>query len=126
MKVIRKKNNTPCGSSLYITLLLGIGDIKSSLIQISKRIGKNRSISITKLKQLLFETATDDHMPQEPRIYIVDWMINRAIVMGFVFRTDDYIGNGCTSPDMYMIDEELIRGKKRGRKPQKINPVCKD
>jgi hypothetical protein len=118
MKVIRKRNNTPSGSSLCVTLLFGLGDIKSALLSVRKQIGPNESLSMSLLVQMLYETATDRHMPQEPRRYIAEWMARRAVIDGYVFKSNVYMGNADTGEDTYLIDEESIRNKMRGRKPK--------
>lgn len=118
MKVNRKNKGVPSGNSLSVSLLYGLGDIKSALMQIKKKMGRGESTSIMELTQMLYDTATDPHMPHEPRIYIAEWMARVAISEGFVFRADDYLGNASTSINVYLIDEEFIRKKMRGRKPK--------
>lgn len=118
MKVIRKKNNTPCGSSLCVTLLFGLGDIKSALLNIRKRIGQHESISMKDLEQMLYDTATDHHMPIKPRRCIAEWMARRAVVEGYVFKANGYMGDADTGKEAYIIDDESIREKMRGRKPK--------
>lgn len=118
MKVKRKLKGTPSGCSLNISLLYGIGDIKTALIQIKKKIGQNESISMKNLVQMLCDTATDSHMKEKPRRYIAEWMARRAVVEGFVFRMNAYLGKASTGTDLYLIDDKSIREKMRGRKPK--------
>ena len=85
----------------------------------SKKNGPNICyFSNSLLVQMLFETATDRHMPTEPRRYIAEWMARRAVIEGYVFKSNGYMGNADTGEDAYLIDEESIRNKMRGRKPK--------
>ena len=118
MKVNRKLKGVPGGNSLSISLLYGLGDIKSALIQIKKRMGCGESTNFMELTQMLYDTATDPHMPREARNYIAEWMARIAISEGYVFRVDDYLGYASDKTDVYLIDEESVKRKMRGRKPK--------
>lgn len=115
MKVIRKLKGTPGGDSLSIQLLYGLGDIKSALVQIMKKAGGIDSVSMTELIQMLYNHATDSHMPKEPRRFIAEWMARVAVSEGYVFKANEYLGNATTKEDAFLFDEEAIREKMRGR-----------
>lgn len=118
MKVIRKFKKAPKGSSLSVSLQYGVSDIKSALLEIKKRNAQSECISMKVLIQMLCDFATDKHMPQEPRQYIAEWMARRAIIEGFVFKANEFLDSSFNGEETYLIDEETIREKMRGRKPK--------
>ena len=59
-------------------------------------------------------------MPKEQRRYIAEWMARRSVAEGFVFRTNDYLGNADSGTDVYLIDEDTIRENMRGRRKKKV------
>lgn len=115
MKVKREIKGNPNGKSLNISILYVEGDIKSALLSIKKSMGQDVGISFGDLKQKLYEHATDKHMPEEPRRYIAEWMLRRAIESGFVFKANSYLGNVSNEEETFLFDEESIREKMRGR-----------
>ncbi|MBO6031417.1 MAG: hypothetical protein J6Q22_08085 [Prevotella sp.] len=122
MKVIRKLKGLPNGATLNISVQYGLSDVKAALIDIKTNrleCGTD-TISMERLTTMLVESATDPHMPKEQRRYIAEWMARRSVAEGFVFRTNDYLGNADSGTDVYLIDEDTIRENMRGRRKKKV------
>ena len=119
MKVISKLKSVPSGNSLSISLQYGLSDIKSALIQIKRQMKQGDCISMKELINMLYDTATDPHMPNDPRTYIAEWMARIAVAEGFVFKANEYLGNAVIGEDAFLFDEETIREKMRGRPKKK-------
>jgi hypothetical protein len=41
-------------------------------------------------------------------------MVRRAIIEGFVFKANDYLGKVSANEDIYIVDAEKVRAKMRG------------
>jgi len=106
-----KKEN---GASLSVGILYGTADVRAAVRQVK---GSRSDITMKELTQSIFDECTDSHMPTEQRQYIAEWMAGRAVSEGFVFNASQYLGSMSES-DVYIFDEEAIKGKKVGR-PQK-------
>lgn len=122
MKVIRKLNGKPAGSNLNVTLQYNVADIKAALLCVNKnRPDCSIGITMDNLVNMLYKIATDEHMPDEPRLYIAEWMVRRAVKEGFVFKANDYLGEVSTATEIYLIDVASISEKMRGRPRKRIN-----
>lgn len=115
MQVNRKYKGTPSGASLTLSVQYNVADIKTALLRVNKEQQDGSiGVSMNDLIKLLFDNATDSHMPQEPRQYIAEWMARRAVKEGFVFKANEYLGIISTDEDIYLIDAGNVRSKMRG------------
>ena len=115
MKIRRKIKGTPEAASLTVCIEYNLADIKNVLFQIClSHTDENVGITISDLTDSVFEKATGSHMLHNSRQYIAEWMVRRAIIEGFVFKANDYLGKVSANEDIYIVDAEKVRAKMRG------------